>query len=186
MSDTLAEFIVIDSSCGTDIHTDGAFIENANRTLQTMQASVNYDGVANQPGRFQVGKKTITGNEMLGQRVFGETARRCRQTLNHTPITKAHKEAGLTAMEMYTETPGIPDEYFADLPPCVEGGFAHVPNKDRGTKASPRMINAVYICRSEEQPGYHRVVSYEDDGLAITVLPTILTNQWARHEGTYP
>ena len=37
LTDTLAEFNMIDSSGGTDIHTDGAFIENANRTLQTMQ-----------------------------------------------------------------------------------------------------------------------------------------------------
>ena len=75
------------------------------------------------------------------------------------------------------------------LPPCLEGRFTHVPTnakKDRGTKASPRMIKAVYICRSEEQAGYHRVVPYEDDGLVITVLPTILTSQWARHEGAYP
>ena len=98
MPDTLAEFNVIDSSGGTDIHTDGAFIENANRTLQTMQASVNHDGIANQPGRFKVGKKTITGDEMLGQQVFGEATRICRQTLNHTPIAKAQKEVGLTAM----------------------------------------------------------------------------------------
>ena len=126
----LAEFDVIDSSGGTDIHIDGALIENANRTLQTMQASVNHDGIANQQGRFKVGKKTITGDGLLGQRVFGETARRCGQTLNHTPITKAQKEAGLRAMEMYTETPGISAEYFADLPPCLEGAFAHVPKKD--------------------------------------------------------
>ena len=87
---------------------------------------------------------------------------------------------------MYTETPGISAEYFDDLPPCLEGGFAHVPKKDRRTKTSPRMIRAVYICRSEEQPGYHRVVPYEDDGQVINVLPTILTNQWVRHEGVYP
>ena len=147
---------------------------------------MNYDGIANQPGRFKVGKKTILGDEMLGQRVFGEIARRYRQMLNHTPISKAQKEAGLTAMEMYTEAPGISGEYFADLPPCLEGGFFHVPKKDRGTKASPRTIKAVYICRSEEQPGYHRVVPYEDGGLVITLLRTILTNQWVRHEGTYP
>ena len=54
MPATLVEFNVIDSSGGTDIHSDGAFTENANRTLQTMQALVNYDGIANQPGRFKV------------------------------------------------------------------------------------------------------------------------------------
>ena len=72
MPGTLAEFNVFDSSGGTGIHNDGAFIENANKTLQTMQASVNYDGMANQPGRLKVGKETITGDEMLGQRVFGD------------------------------------------------------------------------------------------------------------------
>ena len=61
-----------------------------------------------------------------------------------------------------------------------------MPKKDRGTKASPRMIKAVYVCRSEEQPGYHRVVPYKDDWEQINVLPTILTNQWVRHEGVYP
>jgi hypothetical protein len=85
-----------------------------------MQASVNHDGIANQPGRFKVGKKMIIGDEMLGQQVFGETARRCRQTLNHTPITKAQKEVGLTAMEMYIKTPSISAEYFADLSLCLE------------------------------------------------------------------
>ena len=86
MPDTLAEFNVIDSGGGTDIHTDGAFIENAKRTLQTMQASVNYDGIANQPGRFKVGKKMITGDGMLGQRVFGETERRTMRTMSHSKI----------------------------------------------------------------------------------------------------
>ena len=41
-------------------------------------------------------------------------------------------------------------------------------------------------CRSEDQPGYYRVVPYKDDGQVINVLPTILTNQWVRHEGIYP
>ena len=95
-------------------------------------------------------------------------------------------ERSRTVSDGNVETPGISAEYFDDLPPCLEGGFAHVPKKDRGTKTSPRMIRAVYICRSEEQPGYHRVVPYEDDGQVINVLPTILTNQWVRHEGTYP
>ena len=101
---------------------------------------MNHDEIANQPVRFKARKRTITRDEILGQRVLGEIARRCRQALNHTPITKAQKEAGLTAMEMYIETPGISAECFADLPPCLEGGFFHVPKKDRGTKASPRMI----------------------------------------------
>ena len=87
---------------------------------------------------------------------------------------------------MYTGTPGLSAGYFADLSPCLEGEFAHVPKKDRGTEASPKTIKAVYICRSEEQPGYHRVMPYQDDGLVIIVLPTILTNQWVRHERTYP
>ena len=70
MPGTLAEFNVIDPSGRTDIPTDGAFIENANRTLQTMQASVIYDGIVNKLGRFKVGKKAITGDEMLRQRVL--------------------------------------------------------------------------------------------------------------------
>jgi hypothetical protein len=33
---------------------------------------------------------------------------------------------------------------------------------------------------TENTAGYHRVVPYEDDGLVITVLPIILTNQWVK------
>ena len=49
MPGALAEDNVIDSSGGTDVHTDWTFVKNANRLLQTMQASVNCEGVANQP-----------------------------------------------------------------------------------------------------------------------------------------
>ena len=48
------------------------------------------------------------------------------------------------------------------------------------------MVRCVYGSKSEKKPGYHRVIPYLDDGIQITPLPTILTDQWVPTTGKYP
>ena len=54
----------------------------------------------------------------------------------------------------------------------------HVPKINRKSKVSPRAVKAVYGSRCEDQPRYHRVIPYHENGVEVEVFPTIITNQF--------
>ena len=92
--------------------------------------------------------------------------------------------AGISAIERLTSTRGVSKEYFESTPAFLAGGWTHVPKEKRRSKVSPRAIKVVYGSRCEDQPGFHRVIPYHDNGVEIEVFPTIITDRFIQEGDT--
>ena len=131
-----------------DDHEANPLVESHNKIVVNRATAMTQQGVA---------------NDEQAKAVAGEAIRWARQWENHTSVTTAQKEEGLSAHERFTGKTGATKEFKEKAKKFLQEAWGFIRKKNREGKTGAKSFKAPWGGYDDQVIGGHRLIPFDED-----------------------